>query len=90
VINVSSHYHFYEVNPRLAFERPQAWGRHLDIQAGRSMIWKPGETHEVVLVPFAGAGIVDGFQGTAPPEGAAVRPTTTANPKAAPEAGRVR
>ena len=80
VINVSSQYHFYEVNPRLSFERPQAWGRHLDIQAGRSLIWRPGETHEVVLVPFAGAGIVDGFRGAAPPDDAA---RTAATPEPA-------
>jgi urease subunit gamma/beta len=71
VVNVSSHYHFYEVNPRLEFDRLLAWGRHLDIQAGRSVIWRPGETHDVVLVPFAGAGRVDGFQGAPAPEGEA-------------------
>lgn len=62
VINISSHYHFYEVNPRLEFDRDPTWGHRLDIQAGRSVIWKPGETREVALVPFAGAGRVEGFQ----------------------------
>lgn len=67
VVNVSSHYHFYEVNPRLEFERARAYGRRLDIQAGRSLIWRPGETRDVTLVPFAGAQVVDGFQSVAPP-----------------------
>lgn len=62
VINISSHYHFYEVNPRLEFDRELARGRRLDIQAGRSVIWMPGETREVQLIPFAGAGRVEGFQ----------------------------
>jgi urease subunit gamma/beta len=77
VVNVSSHYHFYEVNPRLEFERPLAWGRHLDIQAGRSIIWQPGESREVVLVPFAGAAVVDGFGGAPPPPGVPSPPSTS-------------
>lgn len=62
VINISSHYHFHEVNPRLEFDRELARGRRLDIQAGRSVIWMPGETKSVQLVAFAGAGHVEGFQ----------------------------
>lgn len=61
-INVSSHYHFYEVNPRMEFDRPRAYRRHLDIQAGRSVIWKPGETREVQLVAYGGSQTIDGFQ----------------------------
>ena len=67
VVNVSSHYHFYEVNPRLEFDRPPTYGRRLDLQAGRSVIWKPGETRTVELIPFAGLGHVEGFQLTLPP-----------------------
>lgn len=61
-VNVSSHYHFFEVNRRMEFDRPAAYGKHLDIQAGRSVIWRPGETREVDLVPYAGSQVVDGFQ----------------------------
>lgn len=86
VVNVSSHYHFYEVNPRLEFERSLAWGRHLDIQAGRSLIWRPGEIRDVALVRFAGAGRVDGFQGAAPPEGQGAAPPESQG-AAAPEGG---
>jgi urease subunit gamma/beta len=67
VVNISSHYHFYEVNPRMEFDRPAAYGKHLDIQAGRSVIWKPGEEKLVDLVPYAGRRVVDGFQLTPPP-----------------------
>ena len=68
VVNISSHYHFYEINPRMRFERRRTYGRHLDIQAGRSVIWAPGETKEVSLVPFAGDQIIDGFQLRPAPE----------------------
>lgn len=67
VVNVSSHYHFYEVNPRLEFDRDPTYGRRLDIQAGRSVIWKPGETKSVNLIPFAGQARIEGFQLTLPP-----------------------
>jgi urease subunit gamma/beta len=67
VVNVSSHYHFYEVNPRMDFDRPAAYGKHLDIQAGRSVIWKPGEEKVVSLVPYGGHRVIDGFQLTPPP-----------------------
>jgi urease subunit gamma/beta len=66
-VNISSHFHFYEVNPRMEFDRRRTYGRRLDIQAGRSIIWKPGETKDVSLVPYAGARTVDGFQRTLPP-----------------------
>jgi urease subunit gamma/beta len=89
VVNVSSHYHFYEVNARLEFERPLAWGRHLDIQAGRSLIWRPGESRDVVLVAFAGAGIVDGFRGMPPPDATpAVTSLATPGPSSPQASGR--
>jgi urease subunit gamma/beta len=70
VVNVSSHYHFYEVNPRLEFDRPPTYGRRLDIQAGRSVIWRPDETKTVGLIPYAGLRRVEGFQLTLPPTAA--------------------
>ena len=67
VVNISSHYHFYEVNPRMEFDRKAAYGRRLDIQAGRSVIWEPGETKSVDLVPYAGSQVIEGFQMVPPP-----------------------
>jgi urease subunit gamma/beta len=67
VVNISSHYHFYEINPRMEFDRNAGYGRHLDIQAGRSVIWEPGQTHDVDLVPYAGDVYIDGFQLVPPP-----------------------
>jgi len=68
IVNISSHYHFYEVNPRMRFDRAATYGRHLDLQAGRSVIWEPGETKEVALVPYAGRQVVEGFQLVPPPQ----------------------
>ena len=60
-IFVSSHFPFFEVNRRLVFERARAWGMHLDIPAGDSVRWRPGETQRVQLVAFGGRGVVVGF-----------------------------
>lgn len=54
VVLVSSHYPFERTNPRLEFDRSAAAGRHLDIPAGASERWAPGETKEVRLVRYAG------------------------------------
>ena len=54
VVRVSSHYPFERVNPRLEFDRTAAAGFRLDIPAGASVRWAPGETHEVGLVRYAG------------------------------------
>lgn len=54
VVRVSSHYPFERTNPRLAFDRQAATGFHLDIPAGESVRWGPGEVREVVLVRYAG------------------------------------
>jgi urease beta subunit len=62
-IFVSSHYPFFEVNRRLVFDRGRAFGMHLDIPAGDSVRWRPGETHRVRLVAFGGRGVVIGFNG---------------------------
>lgn len=54
VIRISSHYPFHRVNPRLIFDRAAADGYRLDLPAGASMRWAPGETHIVRLVRFGG------------------------------------
>ena len=61
-IQVGSHYHFYETNPALAFERERARGMRLDIPAGSAVRFEPGQTREVNLVPFRGARRVFGFR----------------------------
>lgn len=58
---VGSHYHFYEVNPALEFDRRRTRGFRLDIAAGLSERFEPGETKEVTLVAYAGTRQVIGF-----------------------------
>lgn len=62
-IQVGSHFHFYEVNEALSFEREQAKGMRLDIPAGTAVRFEPGDEREVVLVPFVGSRQVYGFNG---------------------------
>jgi urease subunit beta len=62
-IQVGSHYHFFEVNPALAFARERARGCRLDIPAGTAVRFEPGQSREVRLIPYAGARIVQGFRG---------------------------
>ncbi|MFG1362930.1 urease subunit gamma [Xanthobacter versatilis] len=62
-IQVGSHYHFYETNPALAFEREQARGMRLDIAPGTAVRFEPGASREVTLVPFGGKREVFGFRG---------------------------
>ncbi len=62
-IQVGSHYHFYETNAALAFDRDQARGMRLDIAAGTAVRFEPGQTRTVQLVAYAGARKVYGFQG---------------------------
>lgn len=62
-IQVGSHYHFFEVNPFLEFDRKQAYGYRLDIPAGAAVRFEPGQTRTVSLVPFEGTGHVYGFRG---------------------------
>ena len=62
-IQVGSHYHFFETNAALAFERAKARGMRLDIPAGTAVRFEPGQTRRVTLVAFAGARAVYGFQG---------------------------
>jgi urease subunit beta len=62
-VQVGSHYHFYEVNQALDFEREKAYGRRLNIAAGTSVRFEPGDEKEVDLIPFGGSGIVYGHNG---------------------------
>ena len=60
---VSSHYHFFEANAALIFDRSQALGMRLDIPAGTAVGWGPGERRRVRLVSLAGRGVAYGFRG---------------------------
>ncbi|MCL1474924.1 urease subunit beta [Argonema antarcticum] len=62
-IQVGSHYHFYEVNESLDFDREQARGMRLDIPAGTAVRFEPGDQREVQLIPFVGSRQVYGFNG---------------------------
>ncbi|MBD1837094.1 urease subunit beta [Coleofasciculus sp. FACHB-64] len=62
-IQVGSHFHFYEVNESLDFDREQAKGMRLNIPAGTAVRFEPGDEKEVELVPFVGSRQVYGFNG---------------------------
>ncbi len=62
-IQVGSHYHFFETNLALKFDREKAYGCRLDIPAGTAVRFEPGQTRSVQLVAFAGARVVYGFRG---------------------------
>jgi urease subunit beta len=62
-IQVGSHYHFFETNESLSFDRNAARGQRLDIAAGTAVRFEPGQRREVTLVPIAGARKIYGFQG---------------------------
>ena len=62
-IQVGSHYHFFETNPALKFERKKARGMRLDIAAGTAVRFEPGQTRDVQLVALAGKRVVYGFRG---------------------------
>jgi urease beta subunit len=62
-IQVGSHYHFAEANRALRFDRLAAYGQRLDIPAGTAVRFEPGDTRDVLLVPFAGRRIVTGGHG---------------------------
>jgi urease subunit beta len=61
-IQVGSHYHFFETNPALSFDREKARGMRLDIAAGTAVRFEPGQTREVTLVALAGDRTVYGFR----------------------------
>jgi len=62
-VQVGSHYHFYETNGALSFEREKARGMRLDIPAGTAVRFEPGQTCEVTLIPYSGNRVVIGFNG---------------------------
>ena len=61
-VQVGSHYHFYETNPGLSFEREKTRGLRLDIPAGTAVRFEPGQTRTVRLIPFAGKREIYGFR----------------------------
>ncbi|NGO55497.1 urease subunit beta [Allomesorhizobium camelthorni] len=61
-IQVGSHYHFFETNEALSFDREQARGMRLDIAAGTAVRFEPGQERDVTLVPLGGKREVYGFQ----------------------------
>jgi urease subunit beta len=89
-IQVGSHFHFFEVNRALEFDREQAFGQRLDIAAGTAVRFEPGDEREVTLVPFGGKRRVHGFNnlvdGWAPLDGA-YRPRATRAVRLAEEYG---
>ena len=62
-VQVGSHYHFFEVNPALIFERDKAKGYRLNIVSGTAVRFEPGQDREVELVEYAGTKTVYGFRG---------------------------
>ena len=60
-VQVGSHYHFFETNAALAFDRDKARGCRLDIPAGTAVRFEPGQTREITLVAYAGRRVVHGF-----------------------------
>jgi urease subunit beta len=61
-IQVGSHYHFFETNPALQFDRKKARGMRLDIAAGTAVRFEPGQTRDVTLVALAGKRTIYGFR----------------------------
>lgn len=61
-VQVGSHYHFFETNPALAFDREGARGMRLDIAAGTAVRFEPGQERDVTLVPLSGGREVYGFR----------------------------
>lgn len=64
-VSVTSHFHFFEANPRLRFDRAAAWGRHLAVPAGTVLRFDPGVTVSAPLVPIGGDRVAIGFAGLA-------------------------
>ncbi len=63
-VQVGSHYHFFETNNGLSFDREKARGMRLDIPAGTAVRFEPGQTRQVTLIPLSGKREVYGFQQT--------------------------
>jgi urease subunit gamma/beta len=60
-IQIGSHYHFFEANKALDFDRAASFGMHLDIPAGTAVRFEPGEAKEITLVTFGGSGEIFGL-----------------------------
>ncbi|HKU50329.1 MAG TPA: urease subunit beta [Nitrososphaera sp.] len=80
-IQVGSHAHFFEVNKALSFPRKTAYGCHLNIPAGTSVRFEPGETKEVEITEYGGKKIVYGFYGLVNGKLAASKSRAVANAK---------
>ena len=89
-VQVASHFHFFEVNRALEFDRELAFGHRLDIPAGTAVRFEPGDQREITLVPFGGKRRVHGFNnlvdGWAPVDGG-YRPQTVRAVRLATEYG---
>ncbi len=62
-VQIGAHYHFFEVNKALVFDRVKAYGMRLDLPSGTAARFEPGEVKKVNLVPYSGRRIVYGFNG---------------------------
>ncbi len=62
-IQVCSHYHFFEANPALKFDRKKARGMRLDLPSGTAWRFEPGQSRDVTLVAYAGKRVIYGFRG---------------------------
>ena len=62
-VGVTSHFHFFETNRALDFDRAAAWGMRLAIAPGEKVFFAPGEPREVLLLPFGGARVIRGHAG---------------------------
>lgn len=62
-VHLTAHFHIFEANPRLRFDRRKAYGMRLDTHAKGAVRFEPGETKEIRLVPIGGARVIHGFNG---------------------------
>jgi len=62
-VQIGAHYHFFEVNKALVFDRVKAYGMRLDLPSGTAVRFEPGEVKDVKLIPYAGRRVVYGFNG---------------------------
>ena len=60
-IHLTAHFHVFEANPHLSFDRRRAWGMRLDVPSNGAVRFEPGQTVQVTLVPIGGARVVHGF-----------------------------
>lgn len=62
-VQIGAHYHFFEVNKALIFDREKAYGMRLDLPSGTAVRFEPGEVKKVQLIPYVGRRVVYGFNG---------------------------